>query len=170
MKKRAQKSDLDAECKFADLPSPEIETACKYEYMRESQRLRDAVQRDGHPVLPSFLQENLNWYEVLRLMSALRKARFAKPWNSLKPNAKRELILTVSEWDEERKKSDPAVVIEDATPVRDLEGELKQLPHARLLAGMPLDPVWRLKPSHPELLRKLTEESEESEESEPKYF
>src|SRR6266487_331472 len=74
--------------------------ACKYEYMRESQRLRDSVQQNSYPVLPSFLQENLNLYEVLRLMSALRKAHFPKPWNSLKGNAKRDLVLTVSKWDE----------------------------------------------------------------------
>ena len=117
--------------------------ACKYEYMRESQRLRDSVQQNSYPVLPSFLQENLNLYEVLRLMSALRKAHFPKPWNSLKGNAKRDLVLTVSKWDEERKKSDPPVVIEDATPTRDLEAELEQLPHARLLAGMASNPVWR---------------------------
>src|SRR5262249_43917925 len=115
MKKRGE-FDFDPECNFSDLAPEETETACKYEYMRESQRNRDAVQQDGYPVLPSFLQENLNWHEVLRLMSALRKACFPEPWNSLKRNAKRDLILTVSKWYEERKKSDPPVVIEDATP------------------------------------------------------
>ena len=39
MKKRAE-SDLDAECNFSGLPPHEIETACKYEYMRESKGLR----------------------------------------------------------------------------------------------------------------------------------
>ena len=77
------------------------------------------------------------------MMSALRKAHFPKPWNSLKRNAKRDLVLTVSKWDEERKKSDPPVVIEDATPTRDLEAKLEQLPHARLLAGMAFNPAWR---------------------------
>src|SRR4029434_5252084 len=95
------------------------------------------------PAWPSFLQDNLKLYEVRRLMSALRKAHFPKPWNSLKRNAKRDLVLTVSKGDEERKKSDPPVVMEDATPTRELEAELEQLPHARLLAGMASNPVWR---------------------------
>jgi hypothetical protein len=39
MKKQSQ-FDFDAECNFSGLPPHEIETACKYEYMRESKGLR----------------------------------------------------------------------------------------------------------------------------------
>src|SRR5262245_25115483 len=50
--KKLPQSDLDAECKFWDLPENEIETACKYEYMRESQALRDLNDQEEPAIIP----------------------------------------------------------------------------------------------------------------------
>ena len=148
MEKEAQ-FDLDAECNFQGLSDEEIETACKYEYMRESQALRDGVKnsRDdskGTPLrqqhLPSFVQESRG--AMYRLVFALRKAGFPKPWKTLREDAQKELFKAISKWENE---SYPPLVIEDAVPERDLERERAQLA-ARF-------PMWRFKPSEPKLLR-----------------
>ena len=79
--------DLDAECDFQGLSPEEIETACKYEYMRESQALRDAVggQKKKPPAqVPLSFGQHLKWEEVGLLVLALTKAGFPKPWKQLK--------------------------------------------------------------------------------------
>jgi hypothetical protein len=167
MKKRAQKFDVDAECKFSDLPQNEIETACKYEYMRESQVLRDEIEnfqadwnrtfkpfnssgaiiasRPRH-VLPSFAHENLRASERYHLVyDALWKGGFPKPWNQLDQRAKNELIKRITGWKADRKKSHPPLIIEEASPKPDEKLNYDpDKPHDRL--------YWRLIPSEPRLL------------------
>jgi hypothetical protein len=168
MKKQGE-FDLNAECNFSGLKeTEEIETACKYEYMRESQALRDEIENLGtdwnreykvfnhsgailasrpRPILPLFAHENLRASERYHLVyDALWKAGFPKPWKQLDQHAKLELIKRITGWKENRKKSHPPVVIEAASP--ELDEELNYDPgksHARL--------YWRLKPSEPQLLR-----------------
>jgi hypothetical protein len=187
-----KKPQFDLECNFSDLPPKELEAACKYEYMRESQALRTAVRdkvRDKvnedfqHPHLPriapyldrlsrlctpdcprqyGFWQSEYriycshcnntvdlpceNWVKKLfgavqrkaarsaeralkrkkergnalssfapgerhRLVLALVKAGFPALWNELSGGARDEFMQRIDEWDQERKKSDPPVVI-----------------------------------------------------------
>src|SRR5437773_6877706 len=95
--------------------------------------------------LPSFCGETFTRGDTYRLVFPLRKAGFPKPWNTLEENAQKELITAIGEWEKERIKSCPPIKIEDAVPERDLEREREQLA-ARF-------PMWRFKPSEPELLR-----------------
>jgi len=95
--------------------------------------------------------------DMYRLVLALLNTGFPKPWRTLKEDAQRELITAISEWEKEREKSYPPVVIEDAVPERDLEREGDQVRAARL------PPIWRLEPSEPKLLRHW-------EQSKRKYF
>jgi hypothetical protein len=238
MKQRSQ-FDFDAESNFRGLPPPEIEAACKYEYLRKSRALTDKVNNEPqssigpyrhrldpyrerlvslckadwplrrpqkhppqkHPPqeqyifqksrdpnatsadyriycrycdkaadLPCddwvnelfetaqreavhggqgaeevkkstkcfapasfFSDETLTRGEIYRLVFALRKAGFPRPWTTLKKNARKELISPISEWYEQRKKSYPPIVIEEATPERDLQRELAS-------------PIWKLTP------------------------
>src|SRR5215470_11223315 len=111
MRKRG-KFDLDGECNFSELPPEQIETACMYEYMRESQALRDALDRtqQNRPagqVLPAFVHQTFTGGEKYRLVLALLKAGFPKPWKALKTNARKALSTTLGEWEEEHKKSCP---------------------------------------------------------------
>ena len=269
MKKRAE-FDLDAECNFKALPprlsQKEVKTLCLYEYMRESQALRDNVNKEARPSITPYLHplnlyvlrlshlccrhakrtsgkddcpreyelqpvqgtmpiqyrlycsrcdkvvklprkqwvqkfnedlvqvwneakrvseqgeaarsaENakqgkkrakmlpsltrLGWF---RLTLALRKAGFPAPWKELNDDARNELIRAIGEWDEERRKSYPPVVIEEAVPERDLQRERqrrengvvheKEFRQGDLLDLSNLRPtVWRFTPSEPELLR-----------------
>jgi hypothetical protein len=160
MKKSDGKFDIDAECKFSDPRSAELlETVCKYEYMRESQALRDAINgKDSRrrPVFSPFVHDSMRPGGIYRLVLALQKAGFPKPWNKLKQNARRELVSAISEWDKEGKKRNPPVVIEAASPEPDEELNYDpDKPHDRT--------YWRLAPSEPELLRGW-------EQSERKYF
>ena len=198
---RKAESDFEAECNFAELPPEEIETVCKYEYMRESRALRAAVRHRlnkdfRHPhlyrirpyldrlcrlctadcprqygfwqseyriycshcknaadlpcedwvkklfeaarrkaarsaeralmkkkarinVLPSFTRG-----ERYRLVLALLKAGFPAPWKELNNEARNELIGPIGDWDRERKKSFPPVMIEEGVVKRDSEREL----------------------------------------------
>jgi hypothetical protein len=185
MKKRTPKFDVDAECKFSGVPPLEIEAACKYEYMRESQTLRDALKRkDFHqrPVFSSVVHDSMRPSGMYRLMFALRKAGFPKPWNKLNKNAQRKLVAAIHEWDAKRKESDPPVVIEDAVPEQDLEGERERLVGEQSVITKPKSPasataqnaadafiramrppIWRFTPSEPELLRR-------GQQSQRKYF
>ena len=63
-------------------------------------------------------------------MSALLKAGFPTPWKELNDDARSELIRVIGEWDEERKKSYPPLVIDEAVIERDLQRELAS-------------PIWR---------------------------
>jgi hypothetical protein len=171
MGKSNGKFDLRSECKWnlKELSAAgELEAACKYEYMRESQALRDEIENSetnynrefklfnysgaiiaSRPrrVLPSFAYENLRASERYHLAVALQKAGFSKPWNTLRKDAQRELVSLVGEWDKERKKSNPPVVVEAASPEPDEELNYDpDRPHNRI--------YWRLKPSEPELLQK----------------
>jgi hypothetical protein len=192
MKKRPQKCDFETECKFLDLPQNEIETACIYEYMRESQALRDRLKEQPdpsvfhHPHLDRLapyldrlsrscracprewvFQQNpyriyCSWCdnavdlpsddwvrelfeagqqeatrfaenrkekeraqkvppsftlgEQFRLISALLKVGFPKPWNLLTKAAQKELVSVIGQWDENRQKSYPSVVIRAGVP------------------------------------------------------
>jgi hypothetical protein len=263
MKKQTRKFDVDAECKFSDVPPLEIEAACKYEYMRESHALRVKVKKEPEPSIapylhriapyrdrlfrsckadcprqwglqrnkqgpaeyriycshcgnavdlpcddwvlkfvalasrpataspteaskatkvPSFCGETFTRVETYRLIFALRKAGFPKPWTTLKKNARKELIPVISGWYEERKKAYPPVVIEEAMPEQDLEGERERLVRQQSLIAKPKSPasaaaqnaadafiramrppIWRFTPSQPELLRR-------GQQSQRKYF
>ena len=127
MEKADSEFDLDAECNFQELSrmsAEEIETLCRYEYMRESQALRDEIESSetdynrefkifndlgeiiaSRPrrILPSFAYERLHASERYHLVDALLKAGFPKPWNRLKKSARRELVSVISEWDKGRK-------------------------------------------------------------------
>ena len=219
MKKRAE-FDLDAECNFSDLPQEQIETACKYEYMRESQAFskyvterwddgsrvtlynnrkllrhvarrlsqlcraecpkRYELQQRGSEtareyriycahcdkavnlsrsaiaaitssspagrrrrVLPSF-GENMFPSETFRLVLALQKAGFPKPWNRLNKNARQELVSAISDWDDQRKKCNPPILIEETKPERNLERESEIMDVGRV-PHVPF-PIWRLEP------------------------
>jgi len=177
MKKRAQECDFEKECAFLDLPQNEIETACIYEYMRESQALRDEIENSetdwnrefklfnhlgaviaSRPrnVLPSFAYENLRPSERFRLVYASWKAGFPKPWNQLDQRAQHELIKRIIGWKTDRKKSHPPVIIEGASPEPDEKlNDDPGKPHDRL--------YWRLVPSEPRLLHGW-------EQSDRKYF
>jgi len=148
--------DLDAECDFRRLSPEEIETACKYEYMRESQALRDAVggQKKKPPAqVPLSFGQDLNFPELFLLVLALNKAGFPKPWKQLRKNSRMELILRISKWETERKKSLPPLVIETAS----IELDERKLEQAT--ADQPYH--WRLEPSEPNLLRKYEQSGRE---------
>jgi hypothetical protein len=74
---------------FRDLfplpPSSEIEAACLYEYMRESQTLRDAItgERKSGQGLPSPFLPNLTLPRLGYLIVKLQSAGFPKPWKQL---------------------------------------------------------------------------------------
>jgi hypothetical protein len=71
MKKQPQ-FNFDTECNFSDLPKAEREAACKYEYMRESQALRDKVKANKEP--DSIAPEKYRANPYLRRLSRLCKA------------------------------------------------------------------------------------------------
>ena len=100
-------------------------------------------------VLPLFVRDNFSGGEKYRFAFALLKAGFPKPWKQRKSNVQKELVVPISEWEKEHKKSHPPVVIEDASPVPDLEREAEESRAGRL--GIR---IWRLEPSNPELLRR----------------
>jgi len=141
--KKAQ-SDLDAEWNFSDLPPAEGEAACKYEYMRESQALRnkleaarskdqkERVKEKRENTAERFLRgETVPWGGQFRLRVALLKAGFPKPWNQLTKAAREELVRVISQWYAELKKSYPPVVIKAGVAERDYERERAS-------------PIWRL--------------------------
>ena len=146
------RSDLDRECNFKPLlpglSSKEIKTLCLYEYMRESQALRDLHDQDdasNRPVVrvrPAFA-DKFGWDATLRLVLALRNAGFPNPWKALSKSARDQLSQAFTGWDDERKKNYPPVVIEPALE-RDLEREQEQ--GARF-------PIWRIRSFEPELRR-----------------
>ena len=126
--------DLEANCNFADLlpkqmrrqESALIETACKYEYMRESQALRDklnearstesAVERKGNAAVPFIHGKTALWGGQFRLLVALLEPGFPKPWKRLTKQAQKELVAVIGGWDENRKKSYPPVLIRAGAP------------------------------------------------------
>jgi hypothetical protein len=121
-----EKSDLNANesLDFRDLissGSPSgIEAACLYEYMRESQTLRDAVSGEGksNQGLPSPFLPNLTLSELGRLIALLQSAGFPQPWKKL---SKRFQTLLVSLLVTGAKrpgdtKSYPPVIIEQGWP------------------------------------------------------
>ena len=73
------------------------------------------------------------------MILALLRAGFPEPWKQLNEDARSEFTRTMREWDWDRQKSYPPVLIEQAVVERDLEQELAS-------------PKWRLSPSEPELL------------------
>ena len=161
MKERAY-SDLVAECNFSQLPPEQIEAACEYEYRRESKALRDRVkaarssksakrEKESAIVLPSFSKKTLTRGELYRLMLALLKTGFPRPWNKLKATGRKQFVRTISEWDKERKKAYSPVAIEEAVLERDWAHEV----------GLP---IWYFPRSNPELLRRGQQRSER------KYF
>src|SRR6266446_3089345 len=156
MKKRTQ-FDFDGECKFS-FGKPEskkvVVTACKYEYMRESQALRnkleaarsaesakdqkERVKERRENAAERFLRgKTVPWGGQFWLHVALLEAGFPKPWNQLTEAAREELVRVISGWYAEHKKSYPPVVIKAGVPERDYEREMAS-------------PIWRLTLSDPE--------------------
>jgi hypothetical protein len=122
---------------FRDLfplpPSPEIEAACLYEYMRESQRLRDElngrgksdqglqcpffpnlmlarvslnVRRLGRSTLQSPFLPNSTLSELGVLLVALRRAGFPRPWKRLNDASKTHLVSLLAGITKERLRGD----------------------------------------------------------------
>jgi hypothetical protein len=160
MKKWAQ-SDLDAECNFSGLPSEEIGTGCVYEYVRESRAFKAAIAVDSENrsdasqprvVAPSI--QSLSFNNIVSLITVLREAGFPKPRKNLFDKAHKELEIAMSGWREALKQRYPPLLVEEATPERDLERE-----HEELTAGRVSLPFWRLRfnnersAAEPELLR-----------------
>jgi hypothetical protein len=136
-----KKSDLDGsdltkngslDFRFLGSASPsEIEAACVYEYMRESQMLRDAInaqtederKEKAHglntPFFLSFTEE-----QFFRLMLALQTAGFPKPWKGLSDESSTQLISLVAKSTERTKRRDkklcPPVIIEEGAAEYDL--------------------------------------------------
>ena len=131
------------------MPQQEIEAACKYEYMRESQLLRDkltATPRDGKTlpriVLPSFAKD-FTVRERFLLIRALQDAGFPKPWNKLSDDSQKELVAVMRGKHELNEKLHPPLVIEAVELVRDFEAECDQD------QSMDQEYVWRVDPASP---------------------
>jgi hypothetical protein len=138
--------DLDAECDFRRLTSDEMEAACKYEYLRESQTLRDTIS-DPKKSVPGLLP-SLTLFDLLfRWMPALRTAGFPKPWKRLSKASKTQLISLLAQSRKGMIRGDkalyPPVVIEQASVELDHFGKTTDEYYH-----------WRLEPSEPNLLRK----------------
>lgn len=105
--------------RFLDCHSPaEIETACKYEYMRESQALRDALAKGEKkgPVLPSQFLPVLTFPQLGRLMLALQKAGFPTPWKRLAKVSRKRLVSLLAQSREETMRGDKAAEIPPIYP------------------------------------------------------
>ena len=143
-------NDLDFRKFLKSAPLSEIETACMYEYMRESQTLRGALnaltedeRRKKSRELPSRFLLSLTPGQFFRLMRALQTAGFPKPWKQLTKESQRQLISLILEWKTAIPALHPPVVIEEASVEFDRYGETAdQYYH------------WRLEPIEPSLLRK----------------
>src|SRR5215470_1789117 len=107
--------------------SPRVEAVCLYEYMRESQTLRDALNAGREdqgkqkafglstPFFVSFPEPRF-----VALIFALQKAGFPKPWQRLSKVFQRRLVVLLAESMEGMMRGDkalyPPVVIEQASP------------------------------------------------------
>src|SRR5262245_7178835 len=119
-------SDIRASLDFRDLfssASPaDIEAACLYEYLRESQTLRDAINAEMEderkeksyrlktPFFLGFTEE-----QFFRLMLTLHQAGFPKPWKALPKEFRAQLVLLLAKSMRRDKGLHPAVVIEEAS-------------------------------------------------------
>jgi hypothetical protein len=129
---------LDFRSLLASASPSEIEAACKYEYMRESQTLRDAVSKPKRELgLPYSFAAHLTFAQCARLFLALRKAGFPKPWKGLTPKFQSRLVSLIAEWKTETMRGNkvagippvhPPLVIEAAARFDDL-GEDHKLPY-----------------------------------------
>src|SRR5262245_44445994 len=150
-----KKFDLQGECDFRDLSPAEIETACLYEYMRESQTLGDflnAATDDKRKmatyglVTPFFLNFTKE-QQFVRLMLALGRAGFPKPWKGLSNMSQKTLGSLLAKSKERTmhrdKEAYPPIVIEDASVEFDHFGEIADEYYH-----------WRLEPSEPGLIKK----------------
>jgi hypothetical protein len=105
--------------RFLHSASPsDIETACKYEYMRESQALRDALAKGEKkgPVLPSRFLPVLTFPQLGRLMLALQKAGFPTPWKRLAKVSRKRLVSLLAQSREETMRGDKAAEIPPIYP------------------------------------------------------
>ena len=112
--------NLDFRGLFSSASPSEIEAACLYEYMRESQTLRDSVsgerksdQRLPSPFLPNFSLPRLGF-----LIVKLQRAGFPKPWKQL-PKRFQALLVSLLATGGKRSgnaKLYPQVIIEQGQP------------------------------------------------------
>jgi hypothetical protein len=122
-----EKFDLEAECDFRGLPPKEIETACLYEYMRESQTLRDALnaateeerrEKESELVTRFFLSFTAE--QFVGLMCLLQQAGFPKPWKRLSKPSQRQLVLLLAGYTKRTLGKDkelyPPVIVEEGAP------------------------------------------------------
>jgi hypothetical protein len=83
-----------------DAPSSEIEAACKYEYMRESQALRDVLdvptederKKKAAFALNAPFFRNFTERQFFRLILSLQRAGFPRPWKNLAKRNQRQLV------------------------------------------------------------------------------
>jgi len=118
-----KKFDLQGECDFRDLSPAEIETACVYEYMRESKTLGDALncptdaerKKKSRELPPFFLWMTDN--QFFSLIVALQKAGFPKPWKCLSKASQRRLVSFLAKSTRGMERGDkerfPPVMIEE---------------------------------------------------------
>jgi hypothetical protein len=126
-----KKLDIDAECDFQGLSPEEIEAACLYEYMRESQILTDALNASTEderkekarglktPFFLTFTEK-----QFVRLMLTLRTAGFPSPWKALSKDSQTQLVSLLAGSTERTTGKDqelyPPVIIEQGAAEFDL--------------------------------------------------
>jgi hypothetical protein len=92
--KTPNREDLNFRDLFPLPPSSEIEAAYLYEYMRESQMLRNAItgERKSEQGLPSPFLPNLTLPRLGYLIVKLQSAGFPKPWKQLSKTFQTRLV------------------------------------------------------------------------------
>jgi len=143
-------SDLDF--RFLDSASgSQIEGPCLYEYMRESPALREAIADVEHASpLPSRFFPDLTLAQLARLLLALRKAGFPKPWRRLAKESKEQLIWLLAESRRERMGGNSEAGIPPVCPPPVIEPA-----HFDSLAkDHELPYHWPLEPSEPSLFQR----------------
>jgi len=107
MKKfRLDGSDLieSVDFRFLESASPAHQQgACNYEYMRESEALRDAIAKPENKGrgFPTLFLPDLTFSQLGLRLLALRRAGFPKPWKRLTKDSQDRLVSLLAEWREE---------------------------------------------------------------------
>ena len=105
--------DVEADCTFQDLPAgDELQAACLYEYMRESQTLRTRIAEPGGPAGKVGLRiAGWEFTDYGRLYSTLEVTSFPKPWKKLEAEARTNLVEALTELIRKTPEIHPPLVI-----------------------------------------------------------
>lgn len=150
------KESLDFRDLFSSASQSELKAACLYEYMRESQALRDPLNAEteetrtkglSYGLATRFFIRSFTVKQFGRLIRALQTTGFPKPWQGLSDESRASLVSLLAKSTERNTRGDkelaPAVVIEEAAVELDHWGEtVDDWYH------------WRLEPSEPNLLQR----------------